>query len=91
MPNEPTRRANPLLPAARFSLLATRYFLETKQIRELDDQRTFENIVATDTAPLIVDDEEIAQRVMEESESDVGRDSVRRGVVLDEVFEKDLG
>ena len=55
---------------------------------ELDGKRAIQYAASADTPGFSVDDEEIAQWVVDETETKVGRDGSRLAVVLDEVLQE---
>ena len=66
----------------------TQTALETEQVGDLDDDGALEELAAHRVSPVVVDDIDVAERVVREVEAQVRADLVRVGVVLQERVEE---
>src|SRR6202008_3434514 len=62
--------------------------LEIKQVRQLDRKGAFTQLMRESVPGVVINDEQVAERMMNELEADVGADHVRIRVVLNERVQK---
>ena len=85
-------RGRPGRPAAHAaSAHRHRCMSEVEQVGDFDDEGALHELARRGVAPIVVDDVDVAERVVHEIETQVGADLVRVGVVLDERVEEGAG
>ncbi len=73
-----------------FATIAYESGLEIKDVGQFGDEGSFDHF-SGGTAPLVVDQEEVAERLVDEVEADVAGDFLDGAVVLDQSVQEHIG